>query len=604
MNFNSQFVKFISIIYNPKKYPLPKKKIVQILMGLFKNKNDRKLIFTNFTFSSKHYYINNVNGVFEPIKLSKIISNAIIKAKKPNEIWAFSIDYNDFDDKDAFINETSKFINTSTEKGQFTNFLVEEINKLKQPIIHKANYYDLNNLKSDFKTHEKLALVGWELERIMNKPLANILELLSVTNKGEWHNTISKIDNPLVANVLNLYYMQTKNANYKILSKILPNSTEGTISLAILNAFEIINQKSQNNNSIHQVAKFLLDNLSKLNLKRYYWYGIILSNAEYFIRNNSEAVLYIEKRIKKEIIKNICDIKCKHIALKYLKQGLKNIPRDTSYKHLDIWQSIIKTDKSFALILMQEILDDYKKIIKNEQCYLSLIQHNGIQDNNVIDYTKNLINAITGLTLNNKIDIIKLIDEFLNNFHLTEEDYLYNSSKMISERRKVLHLFLVIFFVIENLITKKFKIDGLTVNNYFDKFLKYINLHIWHEDDELTNSIDKIFKLEISIENGTLYKEIDLLFDMPIPPFKSLAILINKVPENVKTKKIKYFIEEYFDKYYKYWIKSKVISKKVKMKKWFEICMIIKDKNRAQICAETFPEYEKLECLSKIASMH
>ena len=53
MNYE-KIIEFISIVYHPNKFPLPQKKFVKVLKGIFPKKEEQKLIYNNY----KILYIN------------------------------------------------------------------------------------------------------------------------------------------------------------------------------------------------------------------------------------------------------------------------------------------------------------------------------------------------------------------------------------------------------------------------------------------------------------------------------------------------------------------------------------------------------------------
>lgn len=598
MNYEN-LIKFISIVYHPNKFPLPQKKFVKILKEFFPKKEDRKLIYNNFIFSSGYYWIEINNHLFEPLKYAKEVCKTLKNTQQSSFIWSIAIAYNNHDLKYQFYKTILKRLKDRKIKSIFCEFLYKEINGLKDIELYKENYYNLQNLKQDFETYNNLNRMGWELERIVKPAIANLLDILCVVNKSKWDGTLKNFKSPFIITILNLYYLLGKRKNsYNNLFDFSSKSGDGIITLAIFNYFNLIVEHSGKT----LIIKNLLSRIDQLNYKRFYWYGIILSNAEYHI-HNEEIFLKLNKIIRKNLIEELTNAKNKVVALNYFQKGLKLTPRNTSYKHLNIYNEFLKIDKSLSIKLMQIIVDNYADIITRERCYIPYFPVNGKPDREGIDYTNSVIQAVAQLKSENKLDILKYFNKLLNNFHLSKEDYLYNFSKMIAEKSQVLHIFIVLLYVIENLEKTSNKIDRNMTNVFFDKFIEYANIHLQHENDDLVTSLDYIFNLKISFETNMLYKAIITLANHTIPPFKSLSILISKVPETYKVKEILNFIEDYFDRYNKYWLELKNNYKSYKFKKWYDIWFILKDKNRAKICVNQFPKHEQqkyIEAIEKI----
>lgn len=598
MNYE-KIIEFISIVYHPNKFPLPQKKFVKVLKGIFPKKEEQKLIYNNFIFSSGYYWIETNNHLFKPLKYAKEACKILKNKQQSNFIWSIAIAYNNYDSKNRFYQAISKYLKDKKVKSIFCELLYKEINGLKDIELYKENYYNLQNLKQDFQTYNNLNRIGWELESIVKPSIANLLDILCVVNKSKWNGTLKNFKSPFIITILNLYYLSRKRKNnHNNLFDFSSKSGDDIITLAIFNCFNLIIEHS--NKTL--IIKNLLSRINQLNYKRFYWYGIILSNAEYHI-HNEEILIKINKIIRKNLIKELKNAKNKVVTLRYLQNGLKPTPRNTSYKYLNIYNEFLEIDKSLSVKLMQIIVDNYANIITNKRCYIPYFSINENTDKNGVEYTNSVIHAVAQLVSENKLDILEYFNKLLGNFHLSREDYLYNFSKMISEKTQVLHIFIVLLYVIENLEKTSCKIDGNITNTFFDKFIEYINIHLQYENEDLIASLDYIFNLKISLENNMIYKAIATLTNHAIPPFKSLAILISKVSETHEAKEYLKFIENYFDKYHQYWLEIRNNYKSYKFKEWYDIWIILKDKDRAKICINEFPKHKQqkyLEVIEKI----
>lgn len=588
---NNKLVQFLSAIFHPNQYPLSKRNIVKIQKKLIPTRKDRRVFNKNIVFINDYYYIKNINNLLKPQKVVKyLIETNITKISKPKYIWGFCIKYYDSKDRMLFEKSILQEVNTKNKTNRFTKIAIQEINNLKN-IGQFPEYFEIENIKDNFKSYYWNMQSIREFNRFINPTLLLMLENLKIINNKNWSKNILGIKNPILKSVINSYYMfDIQKYKYDVCSKITTNDVS-LISLSIINLLYFINFKLNDTQTIRKYLRYILENLKQLNYKRFYWYGVILSNSEYLVRE-PEKIKIIEKIVKQYIVKDLIAYSYKKKAVQEYKNGLEETPRNTSYRHMDILKSVDKDNKNLSLELMLEVVNNYKKIIPLERTHIVLVNVFGEDESDSKIYTNVLVYSICHLVLNNKIFITKLANSLFKNFHLSEEDYLYNSSKMISEKDRVLHVFYVLLSALDALKKNNYAIDSKVINSLFEKFLTYINIHLWHEDEILLNTMDYIFELDICNENDMLYKEINILANRAIPPFKALAILIKKVPEDPKIKDISSFIKDYFDERYKYFSSEFEFYRRRQFEFWHSIFQILEDSTRSDICLKAIKNHK------------
>lgn len=599
--FNNSLIRFFSIIFHPEKYPLPEQKVILLSEKLFADKNLKNLIIKDLQFTEYGYYIDN-----SIILKNEVIINALFSSKKffvnPKFIWAFSPLFNKQDDAYDYLNKLLKELKKSNGKS-FCRNAIKEINFIKyQDLFKQYRRYDastlsIENYSNVLEMYRNFD--NWGIWYEVNPIILKILDIICNINKNSWYETITKFSNPVIIHALNDNYKRI-NKHYKyLIPENTKNISNSSISLIILNYIDIINKNDLSLDSAKRYFKQILDNIDRLNYKKFYWYGVLLDFLALLLYNPKKDKLLpiFQKQLRKTFIKNILIVNNKKLALKYFTQGFKNYFTNISYRHLNIYENIEKKDKYLANYIRKLIIDNYIKSINNEKFYAPLGQDDGIQ------YTNAIIGSICGLVINKQLSAIKLFDKLLNSFFITEEDYLYNSSEMIGSKRRIMQFFTVMFYCIETLQKTKNKISKDTVDKYFDLFIKYINLHTWYADDNLKQAVDAIFKLDIVIDNNILSKEIEILMNMSIPSFSLLAILISKAPQTEKAKQARSFLEKYFNKYNIYWVNNGVLYKRKLYEEWFNISLLIKNKAMAFECLKNIPNNikENFEHVYKIS---
>ena len=586
--FNNSLVKLLSIIFNPKKYPLSEQKVITLIEKLFSDKKVKDLISKDLLFTEYGYYIDQSN-----ILNSDVIVKALFGSEgcfsKQELIWAFSPLFNKQEDSYNYFNKLLKALKQSNS-NRFCNNAIKAINYLEDKDLFKQNrryensVFSIDNYSNILEMYRNFD--NWGIWYEVSPIILRVLGIICNLNKNCWYETIKKFKKPVIIHALNDDYKRSYiNCKYTI-PKELKNISDSFISLIILNYVDKINNKNLSVFSAKKYFKLILDNIDRLGYNKFYWYGLLsdFSYVPIYNTKKEELIPLFRKQVQNRLIKNILRVNNKPLALKYFTKGLENYYTNISYRYLDIYQKIEKVDKPLANYIRKIILNNYVKSINDDKFYAPLDQEDGVY------YTNVIIDSIFGLVVNKQVSVTKLFEKILNKFYITEEDYIYNSSEMIDNKKRIMQFFTVMFYCIENLQKTEKKISKTNVNKYFDLFIKYINLHTWYTDNALKQVVDAIFKLNIVIDNDILSKEIEMLTNMPIPPFSLLAILVSKAPENEKAQRAKDFLEEYFQKYNAYWGQNGDMYKKRIYEEWFNISVLIQSKDIAYECLNNLPQ--------------
>ena len=567
-NNKLKLFKFLSVIYNPTKYPLKYSSVNKIANEMFCKKYAKKLL-QNFSGSDLGYYIDIKNDLFDLDKfVSRINSTIKYVEKNPNLLWGLLPSFDRYEIKQNFLYKLHTKISFKNKKILLQVF-TKEINKVKEIatiILKKRDIDQINYLLNKDKFNMVKYLCDYPPYYSLKNSIKNYLYLLYTKNKKNWVGTIKEFKNPIIQ--ISLNYLYSRENYLLFIKQINNNDTKLIKSLFIMNCLsQVIDETTLNKRIITNIVNRIADFDDK-----FYWLGILLSNGEYIIPRTKDWVLkYIEKKTKAKIVDLLNDTATKESVEEY-KTGLKQTPRNTSLRHFNVFYKL--KNKEISLYLMQELINDYKEQISKKRLYLT--------DNIDIDYINSLIDAISILCLDKKLNYKIFFEEILNSFLLTEEDYKYNFSEMIETRSTVLHIFLTLFGTIE-VLNKRIKLENDEIEKMFDKFLKYINLFMFYDDDIFY--IDKVFKLKIFRDKKMILKEIKHLYeDVALPEFSTISILISKTKKTQYIKKIIKDTSIYFDKYYNEWLKNQIRIKYYIFKKWEYIFIRLKDIKRATIC--------------------
>ena len=586
--FNKNLIKFLSIIFNPKKYPISEPKVIKLVKILFKSIKTQNLIINDILFTEYGYYIENTK-ILNSTNIIKALFSSNDIFKKPDLIWAFSPFFNSSENsygyKKKLLNKLKK-----TNNKDFCLNIIKAINSLKTEDLFRENrrYSDeILNINQKSNILEKYRNYdNWGIWYDINPIILRLLGLLYELNKNNWYEIINKFKNPIIIHSINDDYRRNNKNQYSIPDKI-KKIDDTSIALIILNSMEKINQNDLSKTAIQKYFTNILNQIDRLKYKKFYWYGI-LADSTYIPLYNDKREKFLpilRKQIQKNIIKNLQKVNNKKFAIKYFIKGFHSHFIHISFRHLDFYKKI--KNKDLSDYIKKIIIDNYEKSINKGRFYAPL------KDKTIIEYTNVLIDSICELTINKNFSVTKLFNKILKKFYLTKEDYIYHSSEMIQTKDCIMHFFTVMFYSIETLQKTKNAISKKDINKYFDIFINFINLHTWFVDEQLRLAIDVIFQLDIVIKNDILYKEINLLMNKAIPPFSLLAILISKVPQDDKTEETRTFLKNYFEKYHKYWKdtkNSRNIYKNRHFEEWIDIAFIIKDKNMALKCIDNLPQ--------------
>lgn len=567
--------KFLSTIYNPNKYPCKYTLVNNIANEMFCKNYSRKLL-KNFSGSDLGYYIDIRNDLFNLDKFIFRVNSTIKYTKEePALLWGFFPSFNRQEVKQAFWDKFNNNI-TSDNKKILLEISTNEINKLKDIETIISNEREVERIKYISQKCSEFEIVRRLYEYpplyLLKNSIRAYLYLLHSENQKNWSDTLNKFDNSIIQISLNHFY---DRENYQIFIKQIKKSDNKLLkSLFIMNCFnQIIRSGTEETTLNKRIISSIVNRIAEFD-DNLFWLGILLSNSEYIFPRTQEWILkYIEKKTKTKLVELFSNITIKE-AIKEYKNGLKQTPRNTSLRHFNIFHKLKNRNKKISIYLMQELINDYKAQVNKKKLYLT--------GNIDINYINSLIDAISTLYLEKKLNYKDFFENLFSSFLLTEEDYKYKFSEMIETKSTVLHIFLTLFGTLE-VLNKHNKLDLNETQVYFDKFLKYINLFMYYDHD--IHYIDNVFGLKIFKDKNMIEKEIKHLYeDNAIPEFNTISILISK------TKKTKYindvikFTYDYFDRYHSEWLKNKISRKNHIFEQWKHIFIRLKDIERENIC--------------------
>lgn len=577
--------RFLSTIYNPNKYPCKYNLVNNIANGMFCKNYSRKLL-KNFSGSDLGYYIDIRNDLFNLDKFVFRVNSTIKYAKEdPGLLWGFFPSFNSQEVKQAFWNKFNNNIRSDNKKI-LLEISTNEINKLRDVETIISNERDVEHIKYISQKHSEFEIVKRLDEYpplyLLKNSIRAYLYLWHSENKNSWSDTLKKFDNPIIQISLNYLY---NRENYQMFVTQIENNDNRLLkSLFIMNCFnQIIRSGTEETILNKRIISSIVNRIAEFD-DNFFWFGILLSNSEYIFPRTKEWVLkYIENKTKAKLVELLNNVSTKEIIKAY-KDGLKQTPRNTSLRHFNIFHKLKNKNKKISIYLMQELVSDYKEQVNNKRLYLT--------DNIDINYINSLIDAISTLHLEKKINYKDFFENLFSSFLLTEEDYKYKFSKMIETKSTIFHIFLTLFGTLE-VLNKHNKLDLKEIQVYFDKFLKYINLFRYYDHD--IHYIDSVFGLKIFKDKNMIEKEIKHLYeDNAIPEFNTISILISKAKKTKYINGVIEFINDYFDKYYNEWIKNKTSRKNHIFEQWECIFIRLKDFERENICKRILHKTEHI----------
>ncbi|MGE4385077.1 MAG: hypothetical protein AB7E39_04335, partial [Endomicrobiaceae bacterium] len=430
--------------------------------------------------------------------------------------------------------------------------------------------------------------------RPISDQLVRLLEFLFFIDKNNWAKNIENLKSPFAKYLFNYnYYISSilkvdykfKDDIYFYTKQVKNNSSNELIVFGCLNILENINFIYQKDFSkACKMLKALMSKLTTINDK-YYWIGLFASNAEYMLhsdKHNQNLIKYYNKLVNKTIKKTLILSKNKIKDIDSLIDGLKQHRKNNYLKSFESYKTIDKFDHQLALLMAEKILNHYKELLKKDNFYLPL------KDEQYREYTNLLIRTISFLAKNNRIDIFDLFLNLLESFPISKRILNENSSTIIMNKNKIIHIFTLSLFVLAHVKDKQYLNNNKNKFNIFiKKFLYYLGFFLNEfYDEELIISCDNIFKLN-NIINDKLKKDILLrLSQKSEPPFDYISILISHIKKKDKnTIKVISLMENFFDKYNVFWENNNRRHKN-KFNKWLNIWKRLKDHNRIKICED------------------
>lgn len=573
-------VKYLSVIFHANNYPMSKTKLRSIAKGIFNDEQVVLDILQEFKWSGDLYWLNS-NGLLSVHNVSDAIYKTLLNWEKSSYVWALCLLYNSPDNKTLFY-ELLKKNSTQKRRNILSEFIKEEILNVKENKYIKNNGY-LNARLNTFSDYHRLSnhFSPFEANACLGKLLSVNRELKCIP----WNEMIEFLPHNFLKFLYNFNCSFYKKPINYYLKQIRPTSSDDFISLAILNAINTINEnerKDKNLNGFKQIF-FAIRKLPKERM--FYWYGLILSNMEYCLIKTDDIPLIFDNMAQKELLNILKKSKINVIYIESLKRGLDTTSRHCYLKHFIVYQDLIRTNENLAIKLAKEILADYTKKVNSQDNY-NLCIHSRHET----EYCNAVIHALKFLSWKKKVNIYKVIDKWYSAVHLNKEEFGFNYSKLIEQKNKTLHLFVVALFALENLKHKKIAIDEKYLNRLLKMYFDYINNFIEQFDQQEWFSITNILNLQIIKGTGYIDDEIKHIYNSSNPNFELLSFLLNKNNKYEKHQYVIEFIEDFFQKYNQYWDIHKYET-------WLRIWTNLNNQKNINICLDKLPEWQRREYL-------
>ena len=274
-----------------------KDKIKQTAKNIFKDEKIAENIINEFAWADDKYWLNSLNTLSVE-NVIKAVKNTFLKWQDSKYIYALCVLYNSNEDKCLFYKKLRPIFNNK-KKSILAGYIKQEISKIEQNKYVKEEY--INVKLDEFIDYERL--FNYFRPGAYNSCLSRLFSINRELNCISWHQIIEILPNNLLKFICNFsYHFYTKPIVY-YLKQIQRNSSDAIISLAILNT--ILNLSRNNNIKMFRKAfNKIFDAINILpNKRKFYWYGILLSNMEYCIARNGETPIIFEKVGKNKLIK-------------------------------------------------------------------------------------------------------------------------------------------------------------------------------------------------------------------------------------------------------------------------------------------------------------
>ncbi len=578
MNNDFNIIKFLSIVFNANLYPMHKDKIKQTAENIFTDEKIAEGIVKEFVWADDKYWLDSLN-ILSVKNVAKAIKNTFYKWEDSRYIYALCVLYNSHDDKCLFYKKL-KSIFDNKKKSILACYIKQEISKIQSNKYIKEEY--LNVKLDDFIDYEHL--LNYFHPYSYNSCLSRLFSINRQLNCISWNQIIELLPYNLLKFLCNFNYYFCKKSIIYYLKQIQKNSSDALISLAIVNTISNINR----NNDIRIFKKGfnqIFDALEILpNKRKFYWYGILLSNMEYCIARNGEIPIMFEKIGKNKLIKLLC---CQnaHKYIKDLKKGLKNSSRGCYCKFLIVFLQISKLNKTLAIKLAKEIIIDYiEKLKSNESHNLSFFSRH---EN---DYCNTVIDSLLYLLFENNLNIYNFLEKMFSFVYVDMEAFDYDYSNLLNKKDKIIHLYMVTLFTLECMKIKGLKLNQKYVNKIIKGYFKFLNNFLSHFENQEWHSLSNIINLKIVKNNKYIDEEIEYVYTNENPNFELLAYLLSQQNNFKQNEKIYNFIENYFQRYNKYWDNHK-------FEIWLRIWIWLNHEENIKTCLFKFSKFRQEELI-------
>ena len=574
--YSKNIVKFLSIIFNANYYPMQKKKIKDIAQGIFKDSKIVINILNEFVWFDEKYYIDSMK-IFTVKNVANAIKKTMPEWENSSYIWSLCILYSSAKDKCLFYKSLKTKMNIKSKK-YIANSILNEINNLDKNKYAEKGYNIRLNSFIDYKH-----LLNYYRPHISNLCINKLFSINRELNFISWGNIIELLPDNFLKFLCNFQYYFYKKPKKYYVKQVNKTSSDSLVSLAILNILYLGNNQRVDNN-ITIVFKQIFELLQKLSKKRcFYWYGLILSNMEYCVPNNTDIYREFEKVASKELLNLVKKSRLRKEYVSELIIGLNSTSRCCYLKHFIIFKEFIKYDKKLAIKIAKYVIADYKNKILSKDTYDFCFYSKQEED-----YCNTVINAVSFLVLENKLNIYKFFNSLLSSVYVDKEDFDYCYSKLLNNKIKTLHIFIVAFFVFQIMKIKKFNIDEQYIYKLIKKYFFYLHNFIAHLDKQEWLSLSNILSLEIVISSPYIDEEIDYLYMHNNLNFEFLSFLLSKKINYKNYPDIYNFINNYFHRYNTYWDSYKI-------ERWLKIWTWLKNMDNTNICLNRLPEWKQSE---------
>ena len=575
MNNDFNIIKFLSIVFNANLYPIHKDKIKQIAKNIFKNEKTVEDIINEFAWADDKYWLNSLN-ILSVENVLKAIKNTFSNWQDSKYIYALCVLYNSNEDKCLFYKNLSPIFHR--KKNILADHIKQEISKIEQNKYVKEEY--INVKLEEFIDYERL--FNYFRPYAYNSCLNRLFSINRELDCISWNQIIEILPHNLLKFICNFSYHFYKKPIEYYLKQIQRNSSDALITLAILNTILNLNRDNDIKILIKGFNK-IFDSINILpNKKKFYWYGILLSNMEYCIAQNGEVPVIFEKVGKNKLIKLLsCQNAYKYIN--YLKKGLKNSSRECYCKYLIVFLQVSKSNKALAIKLAKEILMDYIEKLKSNKSH-NLCFFTKHED----DYCNAVIDALLYLLNENNLNIYNLLKKMFAYVYIDREDFEYRYSNLLNKKDKIIHLYTLTLFLFENMKIKGLKLNQKFVNKVIKGYFEFINDFLSPFGNQEWHSLSNVMNLEIVKNSKYISMEIEHVFMNSDPNFEILAFLLSSQSNFTRYAQIYNFIDNFFQKYKLVWSNNK-------FENWLKIWVWLHNDQNIKICLSKFSKLKQDE---------